>query len=102
MADHISFFWGKAQPGKLDALVAHMNKWQREQKPAAKGWVRSIVVRGNNNADEFCGAVRWDNTANYFKNADRPEQSAWYQELTALVDGEIGWFDGTLAGEWTA
>ena len=102
MAEHVSFFWGKAKAGKGQAIVEQMNKWGREQKPHAKGFIRSILVFGNNDRDEFGGVVRWDSTANYMANAGRPEQDAWYQELMQHVDGEIQWFDATLAGEWNA
>ncbi len=102
MAEHVSFFWGKARSGKRQALVDQMNKWDREQKPKARGFVRSIIVFGNNDQDEFGGVVRWDNTENYMANAARPDQDGWYQELVQHVDGEIQWFDATLAGEWRA
>ena len=102
MADHVSFFWGKALPGKRQAVLDQMNKWDREQRSKAKGFIRSIIAFDNSDQEGFCGAVRWDTTENYAANAGRPEQDAWYQELTRNVDGEIGWFDATLAGEWTA
>jgi len=102
MAEHVSFFRGKALPGRRQAIVDHMYKWGREQKPGAKGFIRSIIVASNNDPDEFMGAVRWDTTANYFANASRPEQDAWYRELRANLAEDPVWFDGTLAGEWTA
>lgn len=100
MADHVSLFWGKAKPGKGQALVDQMNKWEREQKSKAKGFVHSLLTFSNSNKDEFAGVVRWDNTDNYMANAGRPEQDAWYQELLQHVDGEIQWFDASLAGEY--
>jgi hypothetical protein len=102
MAEHVSFFWGQAKAGKREAVIDQMNKWDREQKSKAKGYIRSIVVFGNDDASSFGGGVRWDNTENYMANAGRPEQDAWYRELMQNIEGEIRWFDATLAGEWKA
>ena len=99
MAEHVSFFRTKCKPGRRQAVVDHFAKWEREQKPQAKGFIRSILVAGNDHPDEIMGGVRWDNTANYFANASRPAQDAWYRELLKLVDGEPQWFDGTLVSE---
>ena len=102
MAEHVSFFRAKCKPGKRQAVIDHFAKWEREQKPQAKGFVRSILVGGNDNPDEIMGGVRWDNTANYVANAGRPAQDAWYRELVSNLDGEPVWFDGTLLRENSA
>ena len=102
MAEHVSFFKARALPGKAQAVAAHMDKWQREQKPQAKGYVRSILVANKDNADEIMGAVRFDSSASYFANAGRPEQDAWFRELRALLAADPEWFDGTLLREFTA
>ena len=102
MAEHVSFFKARALPGKAQAVAEQMDKWQREQKPQAKGYVRSILVANNDNADEIMGAVRFDSSENYFANAGRPEQDAWYRELRALLTADPEWFDGTLLREFSA
>jgi quinol monooxygenase YgiN len=102
MSDHVSFFRAKARSGKRQAVVDHFAKWERDQKSQAKGFIRSILVAGNNDPDAIMGAVRWDNTQNYAANSNRPAQDGWYRELLALVDGEPEWFDGTLLREATA
>ncbi|MBI2913637.1 MAG: hypothetical protein HYY03_06930 [Chloroflexi bacterium] len=102
MADHVSFFRAKALPGKRQAVIDQFAKWEREQKPQAKGFVRSILVFNNSDPDEITGAVRWDTSENYFANASRPEQDAWYRELRANLAADPEWFDGTLARETIA
>lgn len=102
MSEHVSFFTAKALPGKRQAILDHMAKWEREQQPDAKGWIRSYVVGSNSNPDEIMGAVIWDNTENYFANAGRPGQDAWYRELRALMVSDPQWFDGTLLRESVA
>ena len=102
MADHVSFFRARTLPGKAQAVAEQMDKWQREQKPQAKGYVRSILVTNNDNQDEIMGAVRFDSSEGYFANAGRPEQDAWYRELRALLVADPEWFDGTLLREFSA
>ena len=102
MADHVSFFRVKTLPGKAQAVAEQMDKWQSEQRPQAKGYVRSILVTNTDNADEIMGAVRFYTTENYFANAGRPEQDAWYRELRALLTADPEWFDGTLLREFSA
>ena len=102
MADHVSLFRARALPGKRQAVIDQFAKWDREQKAKAKGFVRSILVVNNSDPDEFMGAVRWDTTENYFANASRPEQDAWYRELRANLAADPIWFDGMLVREMTA
>ena len=102
MAEHVSFFRGKALPGKRQAVIDQMAKWEREQKSKAKGFLGSVMAFGNDDTEAFMGTVRWDNTENYFANSSRPEQDAWYQEMRAHLAGDMEWFDGTLARETRA
>jgi len=102
VAEHVTLFWMRAQPGKRQAVLDQMDKWEREQKPKAKGFLRSILVASNNDPDELVGGVRWDNTENYMANAGRAEQDAWFRELRANLVADPKWFDGTLLREITA
>ena len=102
MADHVSFFRARALPGKRQAVIDHMDKWEREQKAKATGFVRSILVASNSDSDELMGGVRWDTAGTYFANAERPEQDAWYRELRANLAADPVWFDGTLVKEMIA
>ena len=102
MADHVSFFRARALPGKRQAVLEQFEKWEREQKPKATGFIRSIMVASNDDPDEIMGAVRWDTRENYFANAGRPEQDAWYREYRTLLAADPEWFDGTLLRETNA
>ena len=99
---HVTLFQFKALPGKRQAVIDQFEKWDREQKAKATGFVRSILVASNNDPDELMGAVRWDTTENYVANAQRPEQDAWYRDLRANLAADPVWFDGTLVRETTA
>ena len=102
MAEHVSFFKARALPGKRQAVLEQFEKWEREQKPKAAGFIRSIMVASNDDPDEIMGAVRWDSSENYFANAGRPEQDAWYREYRTLLVADPEWFDGTLLRETNA
>ena len=97
--EHVTFFRFKALPGKRQAVLDHFERWEREQKSKATGFRRSILVSGNTDPNEFMGGVRWDSTENYLKNANRPEQDAWFQQLRSFLVEDPTWFDGTLERE---
>ena len=99
MADHVTFFRMRAQPGKRQAVLDLFDKWEREQKGKAPGFVRSIQVTSNEDPDEIMTGVRFDSTANYDANSNRPEINDWYQGLRALLAADPQWFNGTLARE---
>ena len=102
MADHVTFFRMRAQPGKRQAVLDLFDKWEREQKGKARGFVRSIQVTSNEDPDEIMTGVRFDSTESYNANSDRPETDAWFQELRANLVADPEWFNGTLAREVTA
>jgi quinol monooxygenase YgiN len=95
----VTFFRLKAQPGKRQAVIDQFDKWDREHKSKATGFQRSIVVSSNDDPDELMAAVRFDTTASYQANSERPEQGAWYQELRANLAADPIWFNGTLERE---
>ena len=96
MAEHVSFFRARTLPGKAQATIDLMNKWQAEQKSAAKGWIRTYLAAANDDPDSLMGVIVWDNTDNYVANANRPEQDAWYQQLRSNLASDPEWFDGHL------
>jgi quinol monooxygenase YgiN len=97
--EHVTFFRFKVLPGKRQAVLDHFERWEREQKSKAAGFLRSILVSSNSDPNELMGGIRWDNTANYMKNANRPEQDAWFRELRSNLASDPEWFDGTLERE---
>lgn len=100
MAEHVTFFKMKAQPGKVDALTEMMRGWEDERRRAADlGWVQTVVGSRKGSPDEVWAAVVWDNTANYTKNAESPQQDAWYQKMRALLTSDPEWFDCDVVDE---
>jgi len=101
MADHITFFRMKAQPGKRQAVIDHFAQ-DEELTRESKGFVRAIVVTSNDDPDEVMAGVRFDTTENYNANSNDPRPGAWYQGLRALLAADPDWFNGILARELTA
>jgi quinol monooxygenase YgiN len=99
MADHVTMFRMKAQPGKRQAVIEQFEKWERERKATTKGFLRSIVVTSNDDPDELMAGVRFDSSESYVANSNRAETSAWFGELRALLAADPEWFNGTLARE---
>jgi hypothetical protein len=80
-------------------VIDQFAKWEREQKPKAKGFERSILVSNNDDPDEFMAGVRFDTEGNYTANSEREEQGKWFGELRANLIGDPEWFNGTLERE---
>ena len=102
MAEHVSFFTARAKPRQRNAVLRHFEKWNREQRRHAKGFLRSELVSGREDANEIRGVVHFDTSRNYYANAGRPAQDQWHQELVALLEAPPQWWDGTLAAELPA
>lgn len=60
MARHVTTFRLRAQAGKGDAVLAMFDKWDRERRPKVTGFQRSVVVKSNNDAEEFTVIVEFD------------------------------------------
>ena len=99
MADHVTFFRMKAQPGMRQAVIDHFLDSEDVRVRDANGFVRSILVTNNEDPDEVMAGVRFDSAANYNANSNRPEIGAWYRELRAMLAADPDWFNGTLTRE---
>lgn len=99
MAEHVTLFRYKVLPGKREAVLALFDKWEREQKPTAKGFIRSLVVAHNDDPNELTSWVRFDSTENYMANSNRPEQGEWFRELRSNLAADPEWFNGTILRE---
>jgi heme-degrading monooxygenase HmoA len=94
LGEHVTFFRGRALPGKRGDVLNEFGKWGSEQQDKATGFERFVLAESKEDPDEFMGAVFWDTSENYFANANRPEQDAWYKEWRASLVADPVWFDG--------
>ena len=93
MAQHVTFWRMKVQPGKMDEFKALMDSRQEEARIRATGWVQTVVGERKESPEEIWGAVTWDTSENYHKNAASPDQNQWYEKMRALLSADPEWFD---------
>jgi quinol monooxygenase YgiN len=99
---HVTSFKFKAKPGERQAVIDNFQRWERERKSKAKGFVRSVLVSNLRDADEFMATVVFDSTESYNANSNNPEQGDWYTELRSHLTADPEWFDGKLEAQATA
>ena len=67
-------------------MRAQMDKWLAELAPGATGWLGS--TGGVTDDGHAIALVRFESEEAAQANSDRPEQSAWWEGMAALYDGE--------------
>jgi heme-degrading monooxygenase HmoA len=97
MAEHVTFFRMKVQPGKVDELVRMMS--EEPENAAGRGFQGAIVGQTKEDPNTVWAAVTWDTSERYYANADSPEQNAEYQRMRALLESDPEWFDCNVLQE---
>jgi hypothetical protein len=64
---------------------AQLDKWVAEVAPGAIGWLGS--TSGVTEDGQVVALVRFESEEAAQQNSDRPEQSAWWEEMAALFSG---------------
>jgi hypothetical protein len=67
-------------------LIEHGKRWQRELRPGAVGYLGSTA--GVTGDGRTIAIVRFEDEASARANADRPEQTEWFEGIRKLYDGE--------------
>jgi quinol monooxygenase YgiN len=98
-AKHVTFWKMKLKPGNLDEMRKIMGGGADEARLKKAGWVASIIGSRKDSGDEIWGTVIWDNSDNYRKNAETPEQNAWFEKMRGLLVADPEWFDCDLVEE---
>ncbi len=65
---------------------AQLDKWVREVAPGAVGWLGS--TSGVTDDGRVIALARFESEEAAQRNSDRPEQSAWWQEMASLFSDE--------------
>ena len=99
---HVTHFRIKAKPGERDAVIGMFDRWQKERRPKARGYVRSILTSSLKDPNEFMVGVMFDSKENYDANSNDPEQGTWYQDLRAHLAADPDWFDGKLERDFSS
>ena len=72
-------------------LRAALDRWVEELAPGSIGWLGSTA--GVTDDGQFVAVARFESAEAAGRNATRPEQSAWWEETSALFDGEVTFRD---------
>jgi quinol monooxygenase YgiN len=86
----------KAKPGERQKVIDQFDRWMKERRPDAAGFVRVLLCSNVNDPDEFMSYALFADKETYDKNSNDPVQHTWYEELRSHLVGEPEWFDATL------
>lgn len=70
---------------RQDELHELVEEWRREIGPTADGWLGGTF--GFTDDDQFVGVVRFESREAATAISMKPEQTAWAERMTALMDG---------------
>jgi hypothetical protein len=76
---------------RQDELRALADQWREEMAPAASGWLGGTY--GFTDDDQFVGIIRFESREAAMRNSERPEQGAWAERMSALIDGPVEYHD---------
>jgi hypothetical protein len=80
------------------AIKEQGERWQREVRPGAIGYLG--VTAGVTAEGRTIAIVRFEDESSARANAERPEQSAWFEGMTNLYDGEPTFTESSDVTEW--
>ena len=80
------------------AIIEHGDRWQQELGPGAVGYLG--VTAGVTADGRTVAIVRFEDEASARANAARPEQTAWFEGMAKLYDGEPTFTESSDVTEW--
>jgi quinol monooxygenase YgiN len=86
----------QVKPGQDEAVKTLNERWLRERKPEATGFIADYALKSEQNPGEWLVLVIFDSEENYRKNAADPEQHRQYEALRALLESDPEWNDGEI------
>jgi len=81
-----------------EAIIEAGERWQRELRPGATGYLG--VTAGVTADGRTIAVVRFEDEASARANADRPEQTAWFEAVSKLYDGAPSFVESSDVTEW--
>ena len=79
-------------------VIEHGERWQQEVRPGAIGYLG--VTAGVTVDGRTIAVVRFEDEASARANAARPEQTAWFETMAKLYDGEPAFTESSDVTEW--
>ncbi len=71
----------------VEAARATMDRWRDELGPGAEGWLGGTF--GVSEDGQLVAVVRFESEEAARRNSDRPEQAAWWQDMSAHYVGDV-------------
>jgi hypothetical protein len=81
----------KGRTSDPEGLQAALDRWMAELRPGAVGWLGSTT--GVTDDGWAVTVARFESVDAARRNAQRPEQTAWWEATRALFDGEVTFQD---------
>ena|SRR5438093_9949717 len=91
-----SVFRVKVKPGSYDKLQEVIASWNRDRAPKAVGTQGSYALHSKDDPNEMWVMAIFDTEENYYKNANDPDQDAWFQKMRANLESDPEWHDGEI------
>jgi hypothetical protein len=76
---------------RQDELRTLAESWRDETGAGTTGWLGGTF--GFTDDDDFIGVVRFESREAAMANSGRPEQGAWAEKMSALMDGPVEYHD---------
>ena len=75
MPPHITHFKMKAKPGERQQVIDLFDRWFRDRRSKAHGFVRADLSSNVNDPDEFMAVACFADKKTYDANSNDPEQT---------------------------
>jgi len=75
----------------IEAARATMDRWRSELEPGAEGWVGGTF--GVSDDGQLVAVVRFASEEAARRNSDRPEQGAWWNDMSSHFVGDVEFHD---------
>lgn len=89
----------KVRKDKLRDFFALGKEWDDRERKRALGYVGSEILWEDREEGRASLIVRFTTRDAYRRNADSPEQDAFYQRMRACLEEDPEWIDGEY-GRW--
>ncbi|MGH9086383.1 MAG: hypothetical protein ACRDYW_13115 [Acidimicrobiales bacterium] len=80
------------------ALMDHGEQWQQDVRPGAIGYLG--ITAGVTADGRSIAIARFEDEASARANSERPEQTAWWEGMAKLYDGEPTFSESSDVTEW--
>jgi hypothetical protein len=83
-------------PENRPKVEAVLRDWDREIKPSADGAKDGYLFWPDNDGKTGYLVAMFGDESTYRRNADSPQQDAWYRRFRELLEADPEWIDGTF------